>query len=305
MNTTVTLRPMHAAALESRLHRLKQRYPFVYDRTLTRTPGGRRIAALQIGQGDTKVLLTAGHHANEYITSMLCMDLLEGYLRALEAGTGFGGVPAGTLFQNAMLYVVPMVNPDGIDLVTGAIGPDSPEYQTARAIAAQFPEIPFPAGWKANLAGVDLNLNYPAGWETARRIKAGLGFDRPAPRDYPGCRPLDQPECAALAAYTGCIRPDLVLAYHTQGSVLYHTYDGIRLPQADELAEAFSAASGYAVEAVPEDSANAGFKDWFIQRFHRPGFTIEAGLGENPLPLEQLEELYRRNAPLLACALMQ
>ena len=74
-------------------------------------------------------------------------------------------------------------------------------------------------------------------------------------------------------------------------------------PEADVLAEEFAAASGYSVEEVPAESANAGFKDWFLQRFRRPGFTIEAGLGENPLPLTQLEEMVRRNAPLLAAAL--
>jgi len=266
-------------------------------------PGGRPIPALQIGQGDTKILLTAGHHANEYITSMLCWELVEAYLAAVVQGGSFGGRDAGTLYHNAMLYVVPMVNPDGIALVTGELSPDSAEYRAAQEIAAAYPDIPFPAGWKANLQGVDLNLNYPAGWEKARTIKAALGFSGPAPRDYPGARPLDQPETAALAAYTCCVRPELVLAYHTQGSVIYHTYGGLQLPEADALAEEFAAASGYSVEEAPAESANAGFKDWFLRRFRRPGFTIEAGLGENPLPLMQLEEMVRRNAPLLAAAL--
>ena len=79
----------------------------------------------------------------------------------------------------------------------------------------------------------------------------------------------------------------------------YDTY----MPEADALAEEFAAASGYSVEEAPAESANAGFKDWFLRRFRRPGFTIEAGLGENPLPLMQLEEMVRRNAPLLAAAL--
>ena len=69
------------------------------------------------------------------------------------------------------------------------------------------------------------------------------------------------------------------------------------------MAEQFSEASGYAVEDVPPESSNAGFKDWFLRRFHRPGFTIEAGLGENPLPLSQLPQLILENEPLLAAAL--
>ncbi len=295
--------PMTSGMQAQRLERLKRRYPFVYTRELTKTAGGRSICAMQLGLGDTKVLLTGGHHANEYITSMLCWELIEGYMEAVERGGSFGGKNAAALFENAMLYVVPMVNPDGIDLVTGAITPDEPEYRAARAIAADYPELPFPSGWKANLRGVDLNLNYPAGWEQARQIKASRGYGAPAPRDYPGERPLDQPETSALAAYTCCIRPELVLAYHTQGSVIYHTYDGVCLPCADALARELAAASGYALEPVPPESANAGFKDWFLERFRRPGFTVEAGLGENPLPLSQLDEMYARNAPLLAAAL--
>lgn len=295
--------PMTSGMQAQRLERLKRRYPFVYTRELTKTAGGRSICAVQLGLGDTKVLLTGGHHANEYITSMLCWELIEGYMEAVERGGSFGGKNAAALFENAMLYVVPMVNPDGIDLVTGAITPDEPEYRAARAIAADYPELPFPSGWKANLRGVDLNLNYPAGWERARQIKASRGYGAPAPRDYPGERPLDQPETSALAAYTCCIRPELVLAYHTQGSVIYHTYDGVCLPCADALAQELAAASGYALEPVPPESANAGFKDWFLERFRRPGFTVEAGLGENPLPLSQLDEMYARNAPILAAAL--
>lgn len=295
--------PMTSGMQAQRLERLKRRYPFVYTRELTKTAGGRSICAVQLGLGDTKVLLTGGHHANEYITSMLCWELIEGYMEAVERGGSFGGKNAAALFENAMLYVVPMVNPDGIDLVTGAITPDEPEYRAARAIAADYPELPFPSGWKANLRGVDLNLNYPAGWERARQIKASRGYGAPAPRDYPGERPLDQPETSALAAYTCCIRPELVLAYHTQGSVIYHTYDGVCLPCADALAQELAAASGYALEPVPPESANAGFKDWFLERFRRPGFTVEAGLGENPLPLSQLDEMYVRNAPILAAAL--
>lgn len=295
--------PMTSGMQAQRLERLKRRYPFVYTCELTKTAGGRSICAVQLGLGDTKVLLTGGHHANEYITSMLCWELIEGYMEAVERGGSFGGKNAAALFENAMLYVVPMVNPDGIDLVTGAITPDEPEYRAARAIAADYPELPFPSGWKANLQGVDLNLNYPAGWERARQIKASRGYGAPAPRDYPGERPLDQPETSALAAYTCCIRPELVLAYHTQGSVIYHTYDGVCLPCADALARELAAASGYALEPVPPESANAGFKDWFLERFRRPGFTVEAGLGENPLPLSQLDEMYARNAPILAAAL--
>ena len=71
------------------------------------------------------------------------------------------------------------------------------------------------------------------------------------------------------------------------------------------FAESFAAVSGYTLEDVPPESANGGYKDWFIQRFRRPGFTIEAGLGENPLPLSQLEQLCGENERLLALAMQE
>lgn len=198
----------------------------------------------------------------------------------------------------------PLVNPDGAGPRRGAKFPNaSPEYQSAAQLAASYPQLPFPSGWKANLRGVDLNLNYPANWDKAKQIKASLGFDRPAPRDYPGEKPLDQRETAALAAYTACVRPGLLLAYHTQGRVIYPGGAALDPPGSAAIAAKLSAASGYEVQNVPPESSNAGYKDWFLARFHRPGFTIEAGLGENPLELSQLPQLLLENEPLLAAAL--
>ena len=294
---------MTSCRQEAYLLRLRRQFPFVYVKTLTRTAFGRSVYALQFGSGSRKLLITAGHHANETITSDAVWQWLFTFCNALLDGRTVCGAEARELYHNAMVYLVPLVNPDGADLAAGVCAPGSPEYRAAADIAAQYPDIPFPAGWKANLRGVDLNLNYPASWDLAKQIKAGLGFDRAAPRDFPGKKPLDQRETAALAAYTACIRPDILLAYHTQGRVIYPGGQDIDPPGAKNLAEQFSEASGYAVEDVPPESSNAGFKDWFLRRFHHPGFTIEAGLGENPLPLSQLPQLIRENEPLLAAAL--
>ena len=295
--------PMTAGRQEAYLLRLRQQFPFVYVKTLTRTAFGRRVCALQLGAGSRKVLLTAGHHANECITSDALWQWLFTYCGAVLRGGRIGGADARELYHNSMVYLVPLVNPDGADLAAGSLLPDSPEYRAAARIAAQYPDIPFPSGWKSNLRGVDLNLNYPARWELARRIKKEQDVSGPAPRDFVGFSPLDQPETAALAAFTCCIHPDVMLALHTQGSVIYPGPAETAPPGSDALAAAFSAASGYPVEPVPPESANAGFKDWFLQRFHRPAFTIEAGLGENPLPQSQLPEICQALCGMFTAAL--
>ena len=294
---------MTSCRQEAYLLRLRRQFPFVYVKTLTRTAFGRSVYALQFGSGSRKLLITAGHHANETITSDAVWQWLFTFCNALLDGRTVCGAEARELYHNAMVYLVPLVNPDGADLAAGVCAPGSPEYRAAADIAAQYPDIPFPSGWKANLRGVDLNLNYPANWDKAKQIKASLGFDRPAPRDYPGEKPLDQRETAALAAYTACVRPGLLLAYHTQGRVIYPGGAALDPPGSAAIAAKLSAASGYEVQNVPPESSNAGYKDWFLARFHRPGFTIEAGLGENPLELSQLPQLLLENEPLLAAAL--
>ena len=84
--------------------------------------------------------------------------------------------------------------------------------------------------------------------------------------------------------------------------MIYWQFDDIEVPGAQALAEDFARTSGYGLEDVPPESAFAGYKDWFIQYFRRPGFTIEVGAGENPLPLEQFDEIYRDNLGILTAA---
>lgn len=291
--------PQTAERVEGALQALSEAYPFLETELLARTAFGRPIYAVKIGQGKRRVLYSAAHHANEWLTATVLLKFIEDYAEALQNDAQLGGVNARELYQNATIHLVPLVNPDGVDLVTGAIGPGTEQYERAREFAEFYPNIPFPDGWKANLNGVDLNLQYPAGWLRAREIKFSQGFTRPGPRDYVGRFPLSQPETQALYDYTERIDPAIVIAWHSQGEVIYWQYGGIEVPGARELAERFSQVSGYTLEDTPYNSSFAGYKDWFIQAFRRPGFTIEVGTGTNPLPVSQFGDIYRASLPIL------
>ena len=279
-------------------------YPFCRSELLATTAFDRPIRTLVIGQGPRKVIYSAAHHANEWITTPVLLKFVEEFAEAVKTGGQIGGTDARQLAEAVTIYTVPMVNPDGVDLVSGAIGPGDLQYEGAMLLSKYYPGIPFPDGWKANLMGIDLNLQYPAGWLRAREIKFSQGFTRPGPRDYVGRAPLNQPESRALAGYTEFIDPELVLAYHTQGKVIYWQFEDIEVPGARELGERMAQVSGYALEDTPYESAFAGYKDWFIQEFRRPGYTIEVGMGENPLPLSQFDEIYADNLGILVTAAM-
>ena len=291
--------PMTSRLAEQLVQELTAQYPFLRSETLVSTRLGRPILALTIGTGPRRVLYSAAHHANEWLTATVLLKFTEDLAEAIQSGSRLGGVDAAQLAEQTTIHIVPMVDPDGVDLVTGAIAPGSEEYAQAQALAANYPAIPFPDGWKANLSGVDLNLQYPAGWLMAREIKFSQGYTQPGPRDYVGRFPLSQPESLALYDYTERVDPAIVIAWHSQGEVIYWQYGGIEVSGARELAERFAALSGYALEDTPYASSFAGYKDWFIQAYRRPGFTIEVGTGTNPLPPEQFEDIYQASLPIL------
>ena len=296
VNTNV---PITSESCDRMIRQLVQTYPFCRTEQLTTTAFQRPVRTLVIGNGPRKVIFSAAHHANEWITTLVLLKYAEDLAQAIQSGGQIYGYPAQAISDAVTIYMVPMVNPDGVDLVVGAIGPGNIQYDLAHRLARDYPAIPFPEGWKANLLGVDLNLQYPAGWLQAREIKFSQGFSSPGPRDYVGRAPLNQFETQAMAGYTDFIDPDLVLAYHAQGREIYWQFMDIEVPGARELGEKMAQASGYTLAETPYNSAFAGYKDWFIQQFRRPGYTIEVGMGENPLPLSQFDEIYRDNVPIL------
>lgn len=283
---------------------LRARYPFIRTGSIGASVMGKSIPYAVIGQGAVQVGYNASHHANEWITTPVLLKFLETYASAYVNGESVSGTPAAELYNRAALYLVPMVNPDGVDLVTGALPSDDSYYRQAQAFSEFYPSIPFPSGWKANISGVDLNLGYPAGWERAREIKYGQGFTRPGPRDFVGTAPLAEPENRAMAQFTREHAFRLTLSYHTQGQVIFWKYLDYEPENSRAIAEAFSAASGYAVEDTPYASGFAGYKDWFIEQYDLPAYTIEAGLGQNPLPLTQFPAIYRENEGILTLGMV-
>ncbi len=281
--------------LEMNLNALKTIYPFIKTGSAGSSVLQNTLYYVKLGTGQKEVFYCASYHANEWITTPVLMKFIENFSKAYVENSTIYGYSAAEIFDKVSIYLIPMVNPDGVNLVTGKFGENTAAYQNAAKIAADYSFLPFPNGWKANIRGVDLNLQYPANWEIARELKFQQGYISPAPRDFVGYAPLTEPESKAVRSFTLSHDFRLILTYHTQGNIIYWQYLDYEPPYSYEIGNCFAEASGYLLESTPYYSSFAGYKDWFIQEYNRPGYTIEVGKGINPLNISQFNSIYSDN----------
>lgn len=269
-------------ALTADLSTLANIYPFIKINTIGNSVLGKPIQEVRLGKGNKKVQINASFHANEWITTPILMGLLNSFLLSLTNVRPIRGLSTMPLYNSVDLSIVPMVNPDGVDLVLKGPPPEARE----QVIEINRGSTDF-SGWKANIRGVDLNNQFPAKWDFEKERSEQIA---PAPRDYLGEAPLTEPEAIAMADLARNSQFDRMLAFHTQGSEFYWGYEGMEPSESQVIAAEFERVSGY--REVQYIDSFAGYKDWFIQDFRKPGFTIELGKGINPLPLSQYDEIY-------------
>jgi len=273
---------------------LHQLFPFMRMRTIYKSILGKPVTELQIGKGKRHIHINASFHGNEWITSLALMRFVNDYLLAVTHDKKLFGYPASKLYQDVTLSIVPMVNPDGVDLVIHG-SRTAHEYEELVLFLNEGSDD-F-KGWKANIIGVDLNKQYPAKWEYEQVRKPKL----PGPRDFPGRTPLTEPESIGMYELVKAGDFDSVVALHTQGEEIYWSFEEKEPPSAARMVSQMEQLSGY--KGVKELDNYAGFKDWYIASYRRPGFTMELGRGKNPLPIEQVDTIYEKLPILLMVVL--
>ena len=252
---------------------------------------GKPIYCVKFGEGDRKIIITAAHHGTEWITSALLMKLLSHLVEEYTNGDD-------EFYQKNAIYFVPMVNPDGVDLSINGLCDDLPMYIRNRILKITQEEN-VKDNWQANIRGIDLNHNYDASFALGKTLQIKEGIIAPAPTKYSGEYPESEPETKAIVSLTKKISPHMVIAYHSQGEEIFYKYQGKCAPGSEEIAKKLSVASGYSLILADGLTDCTGYKDWVIEKFNIPAFTVEVGKGKNPLPMSQFDKIFSDNLKLI------
>ena len=236
----------------------------------------RNIYAIKLGEGNPVGIAQYAMHAREYVTAKLAERQ---YFRGIYKGS---------------VWLIPLINPDGCLL--SQIGLSSVKEEYWQEFLFRLNGKKDFSLWKANGRGVDLNVNFPAKWGKGKSNLFTAGGE-----NYIGEHPFSEPETIALKRFTERVRPDYTISYHTKGEEIYwYFHQPIRFCSRDkELALCISHSTGYKLGYAPDSVG--GYKDWCIQRFKIPSFTIEAGADTFPHPLgeEALKDVLRNNENVL------
>ena len=284
--------------LKNDLEFLNYEYNFFKIKNIGKSTLGENVLFIKLGNGNKKIFINAAHHASEWMTSLITMMFIEKYLYLYKHKKIYKTYDIEELWNKTSLYIVPMVNPDGVNLcLKDKKALNNEKYKNIFKKYENNLEY-----WKANIRGVDLNLNYPTGWEQAVINKLKKGINSPGPRDYPGPNAVSEIETKNMIHFSNIYNFDMTISLHSQGQEIYG-YNKIK--KCYEIGKKMERVSGYKLTEPNYYSAFAGYKDWFIEKYNRPAFTIEIGKGEEgkPLPLEKAEEIYNEVEEIFFIAL--
>jgi len=137
--------------MQTDIEGLVKRYPFIQTGVAGKSVLGKNLYYIKLGVGPNQVFYNGSHHALEWITSPLLTKFIENFSRAYADNSSIKGYNIRDIFTRSTIYIIPMVNSDGVDLVIDGLKSDNPYY--SRLIAWNKGSTDFSNDWEANIRG--------------------------------------------------------------------------------------------------------------------------------------------------------
>lgn len=258
-------RPTYAS-VQKEIIGLQKEYPeLIQTESIGKSVQGRDLTLVKVGKGAAKACVVAGIHAREGMSVSYVMRCIEEFCAAYETKSGkFGRYDMKNLLDCYTLYIIPLINPDGLEIVAGR------ENTSVRITYRKDATL---KDYKANANGVNLNKNFPLLWEAI-----DTGVNTPDPEKYKGTAPASEPETKALMAL--CEENDFMwmTSVHVRGDCIYWSdAESPSVGLSEQVANALKEQCDF-YKCKTSDDVNGfggGFENWFRAQYNRPGFCLE------------------------------
>lgn len=257
--------------------------------TLGKSILGQELPVLSLGTGKRAVLYVGGIRGTEGETTRLLLDFAADYLHQLARNATVFEYSMRYMFEERRIYLLPMLNPDGISYATSGVGKENPIYERLLRMNghADF------SAWQANARGVDLGHNFDVGFYQSKQLEQEQGITDGAPFGYSGEYPESEPETAALCRFLRMQREEIVgvMAFHLGAGEIFCDCDDRLTAKTVSAGRVLSRFTGYRM-ARPESLSSIGsLSDWCISALARPAFTVKC---DSTIPSRLLYERLRR-----------
>ncbi len=258
-------RPTYSS-VQTQIKKLAEEYPDLIElSSIGESVQGRDLTLLKLGTGETKACIIAGIHARESITVSYLMRCVEEFCVAYQSETGkFAGYNIKKLLDKYTLYLVPLANPDGLEIISARAKPEvNITYCGDMTIK----------DYKANANGVNLNKNFPLLWQSINNTVVA-----PDPEGYKGPSVASEPETKALMQL--CNQNDFawMTSIHVRGDCVYWS-DSVSpsVGCSEKIVNALEQQCDFYKCLTSEDvnGFGGGFENWFRKQFNRPGLCLE------------------------------
>lgn len=240
------------------------------------------IDLFHIGKYNSKqILIEAGIHAREYISTLFAINQI---LYLSEKNLDFG------------IYFVLLANPDGVGLVLENDDFLSLNKKRKKEVLKINNSSHDFSLWKANIRGVDCNVNFDALWGNGKSNVLSK-----ASANFIGEKPNSEREVKNLIKILNQTKPELTLSYHTKGEVIYYGFEVLNqaeLKRDKFIAKQISKYNKY--KPVKTKQSTGGFSDYVSEYKRVPAFTIEFGKDTltHPISKKHLAEIFEKNKDL-------
>jgi carboxypeptidase T len=245
--------------IEDFMLRISQNYPDITElKSIGKSLEGRDIWAIKISdnadvkENEPAVLYNSMHHAREVMTPEVSIDIIEyltsNYLKNKQVKQWV---------DSTEIWVIPMFNVDGNNKMWSV---DS--------------------WWRKNTRngyGVDLNRNYPAGWNSCNGSSG-----RRRSQTYRGPNPASEPETQAMMAFIQEVRPVFDISYHSYSELVIYPYGcKNKRTQTKEVVEKIGKHVAKLINYAPGTAwellynADGGDIDWMYEAYQVIPFVIE------------------------------